>query len=267
MMHKGGTVSLFTRRMRLMKRRLFLAGAIALGLTAWISHASAAVTYVDVTPGAGGNTTLTDGSQWDPLTADQGASGDGLWAQRAFGNGATIFQNAASGNSDNAHRLRTTISGLAPGSPYNVYVYFWSDVSQWRINAGLGDIQVLDLPQFSAVGGHADPATANTTRLGPGTSDNLAAPVFSAVPGQFTTAVMIGEGNRRLYQAYLGIGTADAGGTIRVMVDDDPPVMADSNQRTWYDGVGYELIPEPATSALAGLALMGLAFSRRCRAA
>ena len=246
-----------------MNRKQFSAGAgvLALALAAWASHASAAITYVDATAGAGGNTTLTGGGQWDPLASQSFVNDDGVWESRAFGNGGSIDQNAASGGVDNAHRLLSTIGGLTSGSDYHVYVYFWSDVSSWRVNAGHEDLP--ELPQFSAVGSHGDPATANTTRLGPGTSDNLAAPLFSTAGDHFTTSVMIGEGNRRLYEGYLGTGTAGTGGTIQVWIDDDPPVMADSNQRTWYEGVGYQLVPEPATGALGGLALLTLGVVHR----
>jgi hypothetical protein len=235
-------------------------GSLACALVAFVTAtAQAAITYVDATDGVGGNTTLTNGNTWTAIDPPgQGAAGDGVWAERVFGNGATIFQNAASGTTDNAHRLLTTISGLSPGGVYDVYVYFWSDPSTWRINAGVTD---STLPQFAAQGGHADPTTANTTRLAPaGTADGT----LLTTPGDpFTTAVMIAEGNRRLYQGYLGQDTADGSGLIQVYVDDDLPVQGDQNQRTWYEGVGYAAVPEPASVALLGLGGVAVLYRRR----
>lgn len=210
----------------------------------------ASIVYVDATHGATGNTTLTDGSEWNPSTSDQGASGDGLWAQRAFGNSATIYQNVASGGTDDAHMLKTTVSGLSSDT-YDVYVYYWSDTSDWRIQAGLASDSLTEFGfQTQTAGTTVYRAQDNTTAY----SDSLGV-------NPFTTAVMLTEGNRTLVQAYLGQVT---GTEISVFLDDSPDAATTgSDARTWYDGVGYEVIPEPATIGLLGVFGGGLFLFRR----
>ena len=65
---------------------------------------------------------------------------------------------------------------------------------------------------------------------------------------------MIVESARFLWQASLGMAVADANGQAQVFVDDyvlsggAPPAGSQTvNNRNWYDGVGYELVPEPAS--------------------
>src|SRR5262249_38368208 len=67
------------------------------------------ITYVDATSGAGGNTTLADGSTFSPpLNGTTGA--DNNWEQRTvFGSSGNIFE-AGGEASENAPELRTTIS-------------------------------------------------------------------------------------------------------------------------------------------------------------
>ena len=119
-----------------------LCGALAmLGGTA-----QAAITYVDVTDGVSGNTMTYSNATWQAWTAFNGQTGvanDGIWDRRAFGNSATIFQNAANALADtNATRLGTTVTVPAPGPNqyYNVYALFWTDSSTtWTVGASVTD--------------------------------------------------------------------------------------------------------------------------------
>jgi hypothetical protein len=43
----------------------------------------------------------------------------------------------------------------------------------------------------------------------------------------------------------------------------DIQASAFNNQRSWYDGIGYEVIPEPSVSLLGGLALLALLRRKR----
>jgi hypothetical protein len=231
---------------------------VAVGLIWFSAQAAAAIVYVDATDGASGNTAVAPsagGGVFNPSGAvgSQGPGGDGLWDLRAFGNNATIYQNASSGNIDNAQRLATSVSGL-PAGMYNVYAYFWSDTSNWRLGAALAD-GPGNLPLYTF-----QPLSPGVVQYYTGADATVLSSSLS--PNPFTTGVMIGEGNRRLLQIPLGTVT---GSGFTVYADDDP-MQADSNQRTWYDGVGYERVPEPATAMLFALALGAWARCRNRRA-
>jgi hypothetical protein len=229
--------------------------ATCLVVASLVSTASAQVTYVDATEGGNTFKAPTAGGGL-PFTVapfgTQGPANDGLWDARAFGNGATIFQNASAGaNQDtNAVRLGTSVSGLALGT-YNVYVYFWSDNSPlWRIGASLSD----SAGQLSLY----KPGDAGVNQFYAGADATVLSTALAQNP--FTTGVMVSEGNRRLYEMSLGTFT---GTGFNVFVEGDR-AMTLQNQRTWYDGVGYSLVPEPATGALLGLgALIGMFGIRR----
>lgn len=234
-------------------KRVYAGCLIAASLAAG-GQAAAAIVYVDATDGALGNTAIAPsagGGVFTPLPA-QGPGGDGLWDVRAFGNGATIYQNAQSGNVDNAQRLATSVTGL-PAATYNVFAYFWSDTSSWRMGASLTDpAGALPLYQFN-------PNTAGLVQHYTGADGTVLS--SSLGPNPFTTAVTIAEGNRRLLQIPLGTVT---GTSFTAYIDDDP-AQPDQNARTWYDGVGYEVVPEPMSGVLLALCVPFGAMARRRR--
>jgi hypothetical protein len=227
------------------------AAVLALALSA----SAQLITYVDAT--SGGNTFKAPSAGGGlPFTVapfgTQGPANDGLWDARAFGNGATIFQNASAGaNQDtNAVRLATSVSGLSLGT-YNVYVYFWSDNSPlWRIGASLSDSAgQLSLNQ---------PGGAGVTQFYTGSDATVLSTAL--VQNPFASGVMVAEGNRRLYGVLVGT-VNDTG--FSVFVEGDR-AMTLQNQRTWYDGVGYTLVPEPTAGAVLGLGtLVGMFAIRR----
>lgn len=219
-----------------MRKVLSLSTAIVL---AWSMTASAAIVYVDADHTT--NTAPESGSPTFPTGAinTQGSPGDGTWDLRAFSNGGTIYQNQgfASGDiSEDAHRLVTTASGLIPGDLYRMYAYFWNDGSDWKLNAGLSNGV---LPNF----------------------DGTNTPVADAA--DFSDVVLVAEGNRLMYQANLGLATADGNGEIAVYIDDNDPVLTLQNQRSWYDGIGYKAVPEPASMALLLFGFAGIAACRK----
>jgi hypothetical protein len=181
------------------------------------------IIYVDATDGETGNTTLATG---EVFTATGGNDGtDGLWRPRAFGNSATIFEanGATNGNPNDeiVPRLNTTVQ--VPENNYDVYVYFWADSSGWRIKASLENADPL--PLFIA----NDPNGGATVAV----AEDFAEPV-----------PMLTEGNRTLWQGYLG--TTGVTTSISVFIDSDPRPAGDTswNERTWYDGIGYKIASE-----------------------
>lgn len=205
-----------------------------------------AVIYVDAEPGAGGNTVrASDGDPdawWINATAP-----DGLWGFRAFGfdqsgvfNGATkdIYESSGTGSGvEDSMTIITTASGLTPGQLYRVEVVYWSSESQnWSVRAGFDAGSMTLFDRLGDAG-----ATAGTLMAG------------------------FHDGDRDPYAGLVGILAADAGGQIKVYIDDKPSDSPNGGwyDRTWYDGINLTEIPEPATLVLLGLG--GLLSLRRRR--
>ncbi|GAA5495187.1 hypothetical protein Rhal01_01362 [Rubritalea halochordaticola] len=235
--------------------------------TAGLSQA--AITYVDAT--INGNTTLADGSALiDGTHYQSGTGGTNTWNDRAFANGGTIISNSDTTGEGDAPVLRTTISGLTAGESYEVYTYFWGiDGATTRGRTSLSSTTPMDGYNTSHFNGSSfDPMTA-LTRLVSGDSGLNPGPVSTADGsgfengGYFTNSVLTEESNRSMYQVSLGTAVADGSGNIHIYIDDLENTS--SVNRTWYDGVGYELaaVPEPGTSALLGMAGLGLILRRR----
>lgn len=222
-----------------MCKRAIISGCLILAMAATASAAK--ITYVDANDGERGNTKLASGEVFTPTTENSGM--DNLWRLRTgYANpsdSGTIYEAGGTfsetDNIEDCPRLVTTVSGLPEGT-YKVYVYFWSDDSNWRIRA---DFKGKDakLPLF-----YSRAADGNAAPIG-------TPPAALAKADDFNTAPLLSEGNRTLWQAYLG---EVKGTTITVFIDDDPAHKTHTC-RTWYDGIGYQ--PElktPKVSPSAG---------------
>jgi hypothetical protein len=196
-----------------------------------------AQTYVDARGGATGNTVnASTGSTTDWWVT--GTLQDNKWGRRVgfanntsftLGGDSDILESSGTGSGrENSPMIKTVISGLYPGVYYNVWVAYWSAGGQnWQVRAGLTPTA---LPLYDALG--TSPAIAGTA-----------------------TGKM--EGDRSEYTAPLGYTAADSGGQVNVYIDDRP---SDASQggwydRSWYDGVLYEVFnvpysPSPATAAV-----------------
>lgn len=213
-----------------MCKRVIISSCLVFAVVAAASAAEK-ITYVDANDGNKGNTRLAAGGVFAPTTENSGS--DFLWRLRTgLANSGTVyeaggtFSDPPTANTEDCPRLATTVSGLPEGT-YKVYVYFWSDGSNWRIRADLkGKDAQLPLFYSGAVDGEAAPIGASA-----------AAP---AKAEDFKAAPLLSEGNRTLWQAYLG---EVKGTTITVFVDDDPAHKTHSC-RTWYDGIGYQAVTQ-----------------------
>ena len=174
--------------------------------------------YVDATAGAGGNTTLTNGTT---LTLSPSAN---QWhSQTSSGNGGTILSSADS-TGETPPMIMTQVTVPGPGT-YDLWVNFWgtgTTNADWRILAGL------------------NPATMQTFRaqkceqVQPFTQDT------SLVLTNTTPTT------NYLYQAYAGRAVASVSNTLTVLVGGNAiqtggngTTLAGNTNRTWYDGISY----------------------------
>jgi hypothetical protein len=229
------------------KKLMVFCFVLAVATNAWASGG----TYIDAKDAnhygtANDNTVIWDSvnTVWTDWTiVNTTDSVDGIWRYRSgFGLAPSdttlpatpiattgmIFESTGnSSTQDNCPRLRTDVYGLDLGGDsgitYKIYVYFWSDQSSspWRIrgtaDSVAGNDQGTPLPLFT---------TGNST----------------------DTLIRDGTG-RKLWRATVGTMQGDAE-ELHVWVEDQPATT--TSERTWYDGIGYD-IPEPATMALLGL--------------
>jgi hypothetical protein len=195
------------------------------------ANPAALVTYVDATAN---NTTRTSGAgAWATGPGAGPGATDNLWHRRTgFGNGGEVFTADEVGTED-APTLRMT-AGVAAGT-YDVYAYFWADKDEdWEVRAGLSSTELSVFSKTSAQ--HVDLASLEGATLTEATGGDLL-----------------------LYQAYLGRMDVAAGGSLQVYIDDG---VGSVTSRTWFDGIGYAAVPEPA-SIMLPVAAAALALRRR----
>lgn len=196
--------------------------------TAAVAPARAAWTYVD----ANRATNTGPPSAFTPGVNNQ--ADDNLWTERTgFSSGGNFFQ-SGDGNGENAPEITTTLGGLTPNAAYAVHVHFWDasgDVEDWSIRAGYssGNLSLYANPGDAGDLGAVGATLASTLN-------------YAGAPPLFT------EGNRTMFAALLGYASANASGDLTVYIDDLPSQIG-VNNRTWYDGLSYELVQRPTLQA------------------
>lgn len=213
-----------------------------LGVALLVNSAGAEMIYLDAVAGPGGNTFATGGSQSDTswINPDTGSTAeDTQWKVRPLGTNGTIFQALHSGNS--IPELSTEITGLADGT-YEIWVFFWDgpNTNQWTVSAGLTS---ASLTTYSF-----DDPDSNT-------AVSVAASTLNFAIG---SSPMTFEDPRVLYGVNLGEATVSNGAAITVYIDN--LAGGGSNNRTWYDGVGYQ--PVGSIDDTSYTRVLGVDFNR-----
>jgi hypothetical protein len=243
------------------------AGICGFFLVAAASIAEAApITYVDATAnttGVDGNTTI-NGNLVSGSNTGTSAT-DGFWNNRALAgaNGTGLWETDNSGAAgESTASLITTIALPGPGT-YNLYAMFYSQggnnpagAPNWDLAAGVStDVSIPILANY--VEGDANSILTTTG----GT--------------EFTATVVTRHNGADMWMANLGQFTFDAtqaaavkfyiNGPDRGTVNPNTPSQVNFGERTWYDGVGYEIVPEPTSISLLilGSAAAALMVRRR----
>jgi hypothetical protein len=231
------------------------AGAILLSITGSLR---AAITYVDATPntdGTNGNTTLNGFLINTSTDVTSGSNGtDGKWAYRAVSsvnaaNGPGFFESDTSAtNGESTLPLVTTISGLTPGQQYKFYVVYWGDLRTDLSSPTNYDIaaRVGDSGQFTLFKTKSEPLPVDASAyinggVGVLTTDNGSE--FTNTNPVVNTRAGLTPPNLHLFYSNLGTFTVGENGQFAAYID-GPDVDEGNNpsKRTWYDGLGYELV-------------------------
>lgn len=166
-------------------------------------------------PLAGGNTTFADGTVFVP-DSDVARSSKWSWRPSLGIDGVLNSLGPTSSTPpSNTKELVTTVSGLKPNTQYAVKVLYWDSSGTWGIRAGL--------------------TYAYGTRTNTWFDSNSTAVVTADLLPWKTLPRVFSESGRDLTAGSLGTATANASGEVKVYIHDLP--SANSNIRTWYQGV------------------------------
>ncbi len=268
----------------MMKMQLLTATALSAGLL-MVGPAQAAITFVDATPDTGpgtGNTTLNgdeivfSGPGQNSTTTDN--PGNGLWDYRtqADANGGAFFTltdgeygdgtigtagingvDTPNDEDDIVPLIFTT--DLADGL-YDIYGLFYNGTSTQSFTTSFS---VGDAASFEAFTGmNAGTSSGNT-------SSATRAPTVDAADYTTPISTSILNGAATLREAYLG-QFAVTGGELTVFISSQNELVKPStasgvvgDERAWFEGIGFEVVPEPSSLALLGLGGLAMLSRRR----
>ena len=147
----------------------------------------------------------------------------------------------------------TTATGLANGT-YNAYVFF---IAVGEYTSGINN------SEFPIRAGISSNPGANQT-FAQVVSDNMPNDTIAGTDvGTLSFAnTFTGSASRPNLAGLLVETITVTDGTLSIYVDDLHAVN-DSDERTWYAGIGYELVPEPSSALLGALGAIALLVRRR----
>lgn len=229
--------------------------AISGAAIALASQASAAITFVDAVHGTSGNTFKTGSTLGDTSwvsTANNSTANNTQWVTRStWGNGGTVYQSVIN-STTSFPEITTQITGLTNGATYDIWAFFWDNVTtpaeKWIISAGLTTGALNTYGNVTQSGGVITAGVVNTNTL-----TLVGTPLIT----QTVSSVTYNMFGIKLGQVVV------SGGLVNVFVDRN--IIADSStqSRVWYDGVGFEAVPEPSAALLGGIGLTCLLSRRR----
>jgi BNR repeat-containing family member/Bacterial TSP3 repeat len=205
-------------------------------LLATAATTKAQITFVDAIHGASGNTFETGSTLGNTAwlsTANNSTVNNTQWVTRSpWGNGDTVYQSNISSTAG-FPEITTQITGLANGT-YDIWGFFWDNITgsgeKWIFSAGLNS-GALSTYSNDVVTGAITTGVVNTSTLSFSNNPTIAQTVSSVTYNMF--GVKLGQ-------------VVVSGGMVHVYVDRN--VLGNSTQnRVWYDGVGYELVPQVET--------------------
>lgn len=265
--------------MKMKKQHQIKSSALILPLAFCLTSTplSAAVTYVGATllntdnAAGGADSTWADGD--DGTTGGTAADGtggtaDSLWKYRSgFGVGGIWEARGPGAPSEDGVRLKTTIA--VTNGTYNVYAFFVAVTAGSEGNPAGGGVD-NDMPIRA---GNTSGSLELFDQLGSGSFSTYTGYVAgtagkNALSGgdalTFASTPTRTDGTRDLLYGLLSTTQVVTDGMLEVFIDDLPGGLAGSSDaRTWYDGVGYEAVPEPSSTALLSLGGLALILRRR----
>jgi hypothetical protein len=167
--------------------------------------------------------------------------GNNLWNWRSEGTASEGFATIYESILEDSPELRVLMTGLTANTSYDVYVAYWSDQTNWGVRSGFAS-NPNGNPLFNRTGGAnatagvlaGSAAWVTPPDDNPESTDDDPSPFINIT----TLGGSAAPARQDMYLGFVGTMTSNASGQINVFVD-DAPSLADTNQRSWFDGLAY----------------------------
>ncbi|HOW69597.1 MAG TPA: hypothetical protein PKY77_03260 [Phycisphaerae bacterium] len=227
-----------------------LIAAMTVLILASATAVQAEITYVDATPnGEGVNVTVQGATPTEDAPAnfmldeeDSGSSPaesdtDGIWGERnrtAMNGGNVLVARGVTDGTDDGNGILWTSTPTLTAGTYNVYLFFWINSNGngiWDISAAIGELNSFD--------GLTDYTKNNATNIS-------GAALFDGY--DLPTTLKKADGAQHLFAVKLGQVVLSSDGEITVSTAGR--LQTTSDNRTWFDGIGYQKVETCADLAV-----------------